>query len=262
MRVRRSGPENHPAIVKTPTRLSSQRSAASPSARSSEPRDRDRRDWLQVLAASGIGDFAKRRRAFLAQIGLRVRQTGADRRHRAGDLHLAKASNRLQPHLPELVAQCRYQLVRRVHPVDIVPNVSAATSRTIQSLSASARVMDSAAGFICENASALTAARRTCASPSVVTEVSAGMDSSSLRKPITPMAWTRTAASASRKASSAGLSVSLRRNSFSARKRPCGQRRGRGRPAAGSHRRRPGPSIRPCCRPRRSPRPAPDRPQS
>ena len=45
-----------------------------------------------------------------------------------------------------------------------------------------------AAGFICEKASALTAARRTCASASPVEAVSAGIDSSSLRNPMTPIA--------------------------------------------------------------------------
>ena len=90
--------------------------------------------------------------------------------------------------------------------------------------------------------------------------VSAGIDSSSFRKPMTPIACTRTEASASRSASSAGFSASLRRNSFSARSAPCARRRAHARPAAGSRRRWPDPSTRPCCRPRRSPPPARDRP--
>ena len=60
-------------------------------------------------------------------------------------------------------------------------------------------MIDSAAGFICENASALTAARLTWASGSLVDAVNAGIDSSSFRKPMTPIACTRTAASLSLK---------------------------------------------------------------
>src|ERR1700687_1726980 len=105
-------------------------------------------------------------------------------------------------------------------PLAFRPSVSAAISRPIQSSPPSERVIDSAAGFICENASALTAARLTWASGSLVDAVNAGMDSSSFKKPMTPIAWTRTAASLSLSASSAGLSVSLRRNSLSARSAP------------------------------------------
>ena len=98
-----------------------------------------------------------------------------------------------------------------------MPSVSAAISRTIQSSSERAATIESLAGRMFENASALTAPRRTCESASVVAAVSAGTASSSLRKPITPTACARTEASVSRSASSATLSASLRRSSFNAR---------------------------------------------
>ena len=161
-----------------------------------------------------------------------------------------------------IVVQRRYQRVDRMHPVDIGPERLGGNLANHPVGVVSARVINSAAGFRCENASALTAARRTCASPSVVTEVKAGIDSSSLRNPITPIACTRTAASTSRKASSAGLSVSLRRSSFSARRLAVRTKAWacptKGRIASAQA----GPSIRPCCWPQRPPPPVRDRPRA
>src|SRR5437762_9940623 len=71
------------------------------------------RDQGEKRLRGWIGNLAQRCCSFLAQICLLVRDALADRTNRPVELHLAKASDRLEPHLPEIVRQRGNQLVRR-----------------------------------------------------------------------------------------------------------------------------------------------------